>query len=80
MFIEHVHKYEAVFGYFVDIWIVVKKNDKIVTEIDLKSLGTKKKHEKLTAHTACMPCLKYALTYGLVKNIKITISSNAIII
>ena len=79
MFIEHVHKYEAVFGYFVDIWIVVKKNDKIVTD-RFEKPGNKKKHKKLTACTACMPCLKYALTYGLVKNIKITISSNARII
>ena len=43
----------------------VKKNDRIVTEIYLKSLGTKKRYQSNTC--------------GLVKKIKKTISSNAII-
>ena len=36
----HVHKYEAVFGYFVDN-VLCSKNDKIVTDI-LKKPGNKK--------------------------------------
>ena len=43
--IVYVHEYEAVYGYCVDK-ILCSKHDKLVTEIYLESLGTKK-HKKV---------------------------------